>query len=105
MSNPIGLRTDIRLRDKSHRPTHRHHKYVPQPQVHHSSDDARQRPQDAKDLHGLHQAILRRNSRRNRRNVQERERHVVKAICGKIENAHQKKGQQPIFFVRKFGGA
>ena len=54
-----------------------HHKYVPQPQVHHSPDDARQRPQDAKDLHGLYQVILRRDSRRNRRHVQEREWYVV----------------------------
>ena len=63
--------------DKPHRPTHRHHEYVPEPQVHHPPDDARQRPQDAKDLHGLYQAILRGDRRRNRRHVQEREWDVV----------------------------
>ena len=63
--------------DEPHRPTHRHHEYVPQPQVHHPPDDARQRPQDPKDLHGLHQAFLRGDSRRNRRNVKKRERDVV----------------------------
>ena len=42
-----------------------------------------QRPQDTKDFHGLHQAILRRDSRRNRRNVEERERYVVKEKVAK----------------------
>ena len=50
---------------------------LPQPQVHHPPDDARQRPQDTKDLHGLHQAILRGDCRRNRRHVQEGQRAVV----------------------------
>ena len=59
--------------DKPHRPTHRHHQYVSQPQVHHPPDDACQRPQDTKDIHGLYQTLLRGDSRRNRRHVQERE--------------------------------
>ena len=66
-------RAALRMCDEPHRPTHRHHKYVSEPQVHHPPDDARQRPQDPKDLHGLHQAILRGDSRRNCRHVQERE--------------------------------
>ena len=35
---------------------------------------------NAKDLHGLHQAILRGDSRRNRSHVEERERYVVKMV-------------------------
>ena len=34
----------LRMCDEPHRPTHRHHEYVPQPQVYHPLDDARQRP-------------------------------------------------------------
>ncbi len=56
-----------------HRPTQWHYQYVPQLQIHHTPDDARKRPQDSKDLHGLHQAFLRGDSQRNRRHVQERE--------------------------------
>lgn len=48
-------------------------KYVPQPQVHQPPDDARQRPQDTKDFHRLHQVILQRDCRGNRRHVVERE--------------------------------
>ena len=40
-----------------------HHEYVPESQVHHTPNDARQRAQNPKDIHGLHQAILRRDSR------------------------------------------
>ena len=66
--------------DESHRPTHRHYQHVPQPQVHHPPDDACQRPQDTKDLHGLHQTLLRGDSRRNCRHVEERERYVVNCV-------------------------
>lgn len=59
--------------DEPHRPTHRHRKHVPEPQIHHPPNDARQQPQDAENFHGLHQAILRGDSQRNRHHVEERE--------------------------------
>ena len=65
------------MRDEPHRPTHWNHQHVSQPQIRHCPDDARQRPQDPKDLHGLHQTLLRGDSRRNRRPNQERQRDVV----------------------------
>ena len=65
------------MRDEPHRPTHWNHQHVSQPQIRHCPDDARQRPQDPKDLHGLHQTFLRGDSRRNRRPNQERQRDVV----------------------------
>lgn len=40
-------------------PAQWHYQYVPLPQIHHRTDDARQRPQDTKDLHGLHQTLIR----------------------------------------------
>ena len=70
---------------KPHRQTHRNYQHVSQSQVHHPPDDARQRPQNAKDFHGLHQALIRGDSRRNRRHVQERERYVVNTcLCGDL---------------------
>ncbi len=80
------------MRDESHRPTHRNHQYVSEPQlkiaeyiwfqfcmrqIRHRPDDVRQRPQDPKDIHRLHQTLLRGDSRRNRRPNQERQRDVV----------------------------
>lgn len=61
------------MRDEPHRPTHRNHQHVPEPQIRHRPDDARQRPQDSKDLHGLYQTLLGGDSRRNRRPNQERQ--------------------------------
>lgn len=65
------------MRDEPHRPTHRNHQHVPEPQIRHRPDDARQRPQNPKDFHGLHQTLLRGDSRRNSRNVEEGQRAVV----------------------------
>lgn len=76
------------MRDEPHRPTHRNHQHVSESQlkiaeyiwfqfclrqIRHRSDDARQRSQDPKDIHGLHQTLLRGDSRRNRRPNQERQ--------------------------------
>lgn len=75
--------TSLCLCYKPHCPTHWHHQYVPEPSIHDAPDDARQWSQDTKDIHGVYQAILRRDSRRNRRNVEERERDVVNLIDSK----------------------
>ncbi|MBJ2187279.1 MAG: hypothetical protein JFR41_01415 [Muribaculaceae bacterium] len=45
---------------------------VPVAQIRHRPDDARQRSQNPKDFYGLHQTLLRGDSRRNRRPNKER---------------------------------